>query len=294
MPADRFPTVPTRDGLSSSDLPFLAQRSLRLDVRTARSSGWSGRDRARFLASKPRVLARLLRRLPASIPVGGVPYLVREIADVGTLQSAIADVFEMLGPRSDDLPTDAVVVDVGAHRGEFMAAVKQLRPAAVVRSFEPDPTVYADLAANAVQWPGVTPRCVALGGHPGRMTLHRAPLSVMSSLRPSWPAADDVDTIEVEVVTLDAACIDLERVDLLKIDVEGFEDAVLDGAHQLLLRSRFLLIELSMARSGASNLDVLSAVHSRLPRARIVSIGRPLGNSSTTLCQDVLLDLQPA
>lgn len=286
--------MPTRDGLSSSDLPFLAVRSLELDLRTLRLSGWPRRYRVALVAGKPRALARLVRGVPAQLPVGGYSYHAREVADVGTLQSSIVDVFELLEPLGASLPGQAVVVDVGAHRGEFMAAIKQLRPSAQVISFEPDPDVFADLATNAVAWPGVTARCAAIGEKAGSMKLHRAPLSVMSSLRPSWPHNSNSDTVDVDVITLDEACVDLNHVDLLKIDVEGYEDAVLEGASATLKRSRFALIELSLARAGASNLDVLSAVHSHCPSARIVGIGRPLGNASTTLCQDVLVDLQPA
>ncbi len=263
-------------------------------MRTFRLSGWSRKHRAALVSGKPRALFRLVRGVPARITVGGVSYFVREVADVGTLQSAIADVFELLSPLGDALPRNPVVVDVGAHRGEFLAGIKQLRPEARVLSFEPDPDVYADLAVNAANWPDVTARCVAIGDRAGSMKLHRAPLSVMSSLRPSWPQGNHVVTVDVDVVTLDEACVGLDRVDLLKIDVEGFEDAVVEGARTTLTRCRFLLIELSLARAGASNLDVLSAVHSSCPDARIIGIGRPLGNASTTLCQDVLVDLRPS
>jgi FkbM family methyltransferase len=286
--------VSTRDGLTISDLPFLANRSLALDLRILRLSGWSRRRRAAFLAGKPRAVANLVRGAPTRMHVGGVPFVLGELSDVGTLQSAIADVHELLGPLRQTLRRTPVVIDVGAHRGEFLVATKQVFPWATVRSFEPDPSVHADLVRNAAHWPEVTTRCMAIGDRTTTMPLHRAPLSAMSSLVPPSERRGDTDhTVDVPVVTLDDACADLSHVDILKVDVEGFEDAVVRGAAEVLRRTRFLLIELGMARSGASNLEVLGTIHHLCPTARITAIGRPLGSAASTLCQDVLIDLNP-
>jgi FkbM family methyltransferase len=43
--------------------------------------------------------------------------------------------------------------------------------------------------------------------------------------------------IDVPVTTIDAICSESERVDLVKIDVEGFEDKVLEGMQQVLADS---------------------------------------------------------
>ncbi len=289
-----FAAVSTRDGLTVSDLPFLAQRSLALDLRTFRLSAWSRRHRAAFLAGKPRAITSLARGVRTRMKVGGVPFVLGELADVGTLQSAITDVYELLGPLRGTLSKAPVVIDVGAHRGEFLVATKQVFPRARVRSFEPDPTVYADLAQNAAPWPEVTTRSVAIGDRSATMPLHRAPLTAMSSLvSPSTWGEEVHRTVDVPVVTLDDACADLGRIDVVKVDVEGFEDSVIRGAGAVLRRTRFLLIELGMARAGASNLEVLAAIHGQCPSARITAVGRPLGSATSTLCQDVLIDLDP-
>ena len=82
-------------------------------------------------------------------------------------------------------------------------------------------------------------------------------------------------------------------VDLVKIDVEGFEIEVLRGATALLGRTRYLLIELSLGREDSTaNLEVLRT-STTSPRARIVRMGRPLGNPNAPICQDVLIDLDP-
>ena len=295
--AGRFARVPPRDGLSViRDLRFLVSRSLELDMRTVRLAAWPLRSRAALVTSKYVAVVRLVGGAGARLSIGGVQFTTRELVDVGTLQAAFADTHDLLAPVRAVLPDRPVVVDVGAHRGEFLFAVKQLFPRASVLSFEPDPAVHVDLAANAAGWPDVTTRCVALGDRTASMVLYRAPLSVMSSLRPpsQAPGEQPLEQVEVPVVTLDDACAELDHIDVLKVDVEGFEDAVVAGARDVIRRSRFLLVELGLTRGGASNLDVLSTVHDFCPTARIIAIGRPLGSTTSTMCQDVLVDLAPA
>ena len=54
------------------------------------------------------------------------------------------------------------------------------------------------------------------------------------------------EDIEVAVGTLDDLCIEenLERIDLLKIDVQGAEKSLLAGARQALRRTKYLQIEI--------------------------------------------------
>ncbi len=51
--------------------------------------------------------------------------------------------------------------------------------------------------------------------------------------------------IECPIQTLDSMTAELPEISLLKIDVQGFEKAVLAGAIQFLKRTNFLLIELN-------------------------------------------------
>lgn len=284
--------MPERNGLTLRDLPFLAGRSLSLDVRTLHHSQWPVRSRVGFISSKARALTRLLRGAPAEVTVNGARFVVSEIADIGTLQSAITDTDETLAGLGHSLPDAPVVIDVGAHRGEFLVGIKQIRPRASVLSFEPDPLVFTDLEHNAGQWPETEARCLAIGSRAGRLPLYRAPLSAMSSLDPNTEQAS-VDSVDVDVLSLDEACSAVGEIDLLKIDVEGHEADVIAGAPAVLGRSRFVLIEIGMARAGASNLEVLSMIHALRPAARIIAVGRPLGNAHQTLCQDILIDLSP-
>ena len=46
------------------------------------------------------------------------------------------------------------------------------------------------------------------------------------------------------MVTLDSICMNLETIDLLKIDVEGYEYKLLQGATKTLQKTNILMIEI--------------------------------------------------
>jgi hypothetical protein len=78
----------------------------------------------------------------------------------------------------------------------------------------------------------------------------------MASLNPDFLTRRNVDSVEhleTDLLSLDDFCRDRSLApDLLKIDVEGHETAVLEGAHETLRRLPTLLVEISTenARSG--------------------------------------------
>lgn len=274
----------------------LAGQSVGLDRRTLGLRSLSKGNRWRVVTAKARALAGLARSGRAEMTVGLVNLTVRTTNEVGTIQSSICDVHDdvvcagVLGEGHDP-----VVVDVGANIGQFSAAILLFAPDANILAVEPDPEVHTRLAAHLATSPSVRTACVAAGAATGRMPLQRAALPVMSTLRTDGLSGYDlVGTVEVEVVTLDELTQDVGAVDLLKIDVEGYELEVLQGAQAVLRRTRFLLVELGLGREQSrDNLDVFAAVQTACPDARIMRFGRPLGDPAAPLCQDVLLELWP-
>jgi FkbM family methyltransferase len=137
----------------------------------------------------------------------------------------------------------SVVVDVGANIGNYsLEAVRLLNPKRV-HAFEPAAHAFARLT-HAIEAGGLEDRIIAhrlaLGSQPGTATLHTPePGSTIASLidvrNPLAPFAAKHDE-QVEVTTLDAFCrsTDIARIGLLKVDVEGLEYAVLEGAKGLI------------------------------------------------------------
>jgi len=133
-----------------------------------------------------------------------------------------------------------VAIDVGA-RGAFEPDLRPISFAVDAVGFEPDPSAYAALTADS-RWRSLRFEPVALSGAGGPRRLHipRDPQSA-TLLEPNRKLGEEFDkpqffdvvkTIEVATETLDMAVkrLGLERVDYLKLDVEGAEREILDGA----------------------------------------------------------------
>ena len=156
-----------------------------------------------------------------------------------------------------------VVMDAGANSGVF--SVQQARRGARVYSFEPNPDCFRRLckavAANGVDHLVTASNC-ALGSRPGRATLSVPQgVTTMGSIRPAWSTGGGAGDVSVELETIDGAIgrHGIARVDLLKIDVEGFEIDVLEGAAPALDRVDRVVVEYHSMDLGRQVHDLLSA-----------------------------------
>jgi FkbM family methyltransferase len=148
------------------------------------------------------------------------------------------------------------VLDVGAHVGQYtLLASGLVGPAGRVIAFEPHPVLGPVLRRNVSRAGGqnVTVLPVALGRAPGPATLVLHPPDNFggSSLRPDDASADHARAT-VEVTTLDEAMGRLGRppVDLAKIDVEGAELDVLEGARGTLAANPGIVLIVEFMRAN--------------------------------------------
>ncbi len=145
----------------------------------------------------------------------------------------------------------SAIIDVGANKGQFVREVRAGGYTGRVISSEPLPEVYAELERRTLRDPLWACHNSAIGDRNGRVRLGVSGNSVSSSTLPTLdsyttlnPHAAYVDHVDVPVRTLDDA---VARLGLgLKIDVQGSEDAVLDGAASVLLRCCMVETELSL------------------------------------------------
>jgi FkbM family methyltransferase len=148
------------------------------------------------------------------------------------------------------LSQGAVVVDVGANLG-FMSGIFSVLTGlgGRVHSFEPSPAVYSKLLKVIVanDYPNVSAYNMGCGKEDGSLILHSPSSSGCATLRPhAGLEAKTQETQTVRIVKLDDFLgPKLERLDLLKIDTEGYEDEVLAGAAELIKRFKpIIYIEL--------------------------------------------------
>jgi FkbM family methyltransferase len=139
--------------------------------------------------------------------------------------------------------TGATVVDIGAHIGQFtLLGARRAGPSGLVLSFEPNPENRARLKRNVERNRLANVRVLeyAVSDRGGRATLQIPEVeypSAEGSLRAKGPVQKEY---AIETRRLDDVLNELriDRVDVMKVDVEGFEAEVFRGAAQMLRSSR--------------------------------------------------------
>jgi FkbM family methyltransferase len=137
--------------------------------------------------------------------------------------------------------------DVGANVGFFsLIASRRVGPTGRVVAFEAVPAVAAELGANLAR-NGVTSvdvRVEAVGAAPGRAELRLTRHPGGATIAEGAIAPDVVEVVETAVVSLDDLWQrgEVPGPDVVKIDVEGHEEAVLEGMRDLLATVRPALV----------------------------------------------------
>jgi FkbM family methyltransferase len=149
-----------------------------------------------------------------------------------------------------------VFFDIGANQGQFGSWLRTNGWSGKIYSFEPGSQAFSALKLRAGRDLNWEAHQVALGSKAGNMELHISKDSFSSSLKPPTETnigtCPDVETDFSEVVavkTLDEAVEEIlpgSAEFALKIDVQGHESEVLQGAGMALRRCRLLIVELSL------------------------------------------------
>jgi FkbM family methyltransferase len=216
---------------------------------------------SRVKAQVSAMASRMLSLLPAS----ALSSLERSVSGAqgkgwgsGTIDAEVsACVLSLPAP----LRRAPLVLDVGANVGAWSAALLRLVPNATVVAFEPSTVAYAALESALGGDPRVTCVQAAVGAREGEATLWAdAPGSGMASLsrRQLDHAGIAFDHSEpVRMVTLDAWCDEASiHPVLVKMDVEGHEWEVLQGAARLLSEVAVVQFEF-----GGANIDTRTYFH---------------------------------
>ncbi len=128
-------------------------------------------------------------------------------------------------------PENGVFLDIGGNAGIFSLYIASIMQSGTLIVAEPQPAMFARMQANFALNPDHTERLsvhlhqTALGAETGTLTLSIPESAGQASAR----KVEGVPTLDVPVVPMlnllqDASA---DKLDLLKIDVEGFEDGIL-------------------------------------------------------------------
>lgn len=144
------------------------------------------------------------------------------------------------------LSEHSCTVDVGCHKGEILDLFMKYAPAGRHFGFEPIPDLYSKLVDRYSSYtPDVTISDVALSDTKGSASFNYVVTNPSYSglIKRSYDKAGEKDTkITVQTDRLDAILpLDVD-VDMIKIDVEGGELGVLQGAKETIIRCQPVVI----------------------------------------------------
>jgi FkbM family methyltransferase len=135
-----------------------------------------------------------------------------------------------------------VMLDVGAHIGEYtLLAAQAVGSSGQVHAFEPQSHIFPILSQNVELngFSNVKLNCSAVSDRIGEVEFEILDEPAMSSIRKQGNLKVNSTFVKVACTSLDAYCSSLStnkhtKVDLIKVDVEGAEKFVFQGAKALL------------------------------------------------------------
>lgn len=188
---------------------------------------------------KSRVVAQLnTKKLPLQVTktkINGIDFLFDLNDDVqrGIYFGAFEN--SEINLINEILPEDAICLDVGANIGYYALNIVKSKKNAQVYCFEPDPTVFEKLNIN-----------LSLNEESKRIKCFDIALSDSETIKNFYQSDDqhsgcgsinvipnqNSNVIEVKTLTLDSFLYrnNLNKVDFIKIDIEGHEFSLLQGA----------------------------------------------------------------
>jgi FkbM family methyltransferase len=188
--------------------------------------------------------------------------------------------------RSRDID---LVLDVGANVGQYGADLRRDGYTGWIASFEPIRAAYQELAGRAKSDPRWKVFNMALGADNGTASINISEASVFSSILRQLPAAVAFDpnaqvvrSESVKVARLDGIFPDLpaSKAPFLKIDTQGFEQQVLQGATNCLSRFLGVQVELPITHLYAGTWSFNEAVADIIGRGFEISNIAPVNYDS--------------
>ncbi len=146
-----------------------------------------------------------------------------------------------------------IIFDVGAHQGVYSVLFRKIFPTSVVYAFEPFGDTFSRLKENTASDPSIHPFNFGFSNREGteifHSNMHDGTNSLFSTNELSsqtWGEGvlDTKNVVQAEFKTIDSfiSAMAIPRIDLLKIDVQGAEYLVMEGAARTCKKESIQLI----------------------------------------------------
>jgi len=140
-----------------------------------------------------------------------------------------------------------VIVDIGGAEGDTTAFFLNLLPSCVVYNFEANPQM-AEVIRKRFANSNVRSHAIALSDKENILTFHITDNLLSSSYKfiNGNPQFQTVQTIQVQALPLDSILANetaVNEIDILKLDVQGAELDVLNGARNTLKKTKIIVVE---------------------------------------------------
>ena len=165
-------------------------------------------------------------------------------------------------PHLPFVPDVQVVVDARANCGATTVHLARQHPNARVHAIEPGSEAGAILARNAAAYPNVTVHHIGLHSADRTAQLYQGSEdSITSSLEARNVTGDQSETVQLRDGGRWASEHGIDRIDVLKLDVEGAEIAVLESLAHLIPTMKVIYVEYDSRQARRRLEQMLGETH---------------------------------
>ena len=164
------------------------------------------------------------------------------------------EVYNMLYKMKSMNIIPKTIIDVGANRGMFSKTSNYLFKDAKIIAYEPLKDCYEELKKLNKKIPFFECYNYAIGNKKAKGQIFKSSYDYSSSLlemadlhKEAFPVSEKTSFEDIEITSLDEALFDkdLEKPILIKIDVQGYENFVIEGGTKILEKTDIIICELS-------------------------------------------------
>lgn len=161
--------------------------------------------------------------------------------------------FDQVALMGNTVNKKLTIFDVGGHQGQTATNYLNLFPESLIYTFEPFSASFEKLTSTINKHPKIFPFKLALGNECKTTSLNINKNSATNSIFPTHPEGEHIwgkdllNTVtseEIKMLTLDefAKQKSIEKINILKLDTQGSEYLVLEGAKELIKQKKIDLI----------------------------------------------------